>query len=66
MPFPMFHVSIKVAGSVPATLKKLAVPDYETRPSAHSRLGMLLECQGSILKHPIESFFKRRIEPLPL
>lgn len=62
----MFRVSGKVIGSVPAPLKKFAVPDYEIRPSPHSRLGMLLECQGLILKHPIESFFKRRIEPLPL
>ena len=55
-----------VTGSVPASLKKLADPDYETRPSPHSRLVMLLECQESILKHLIESFFKRRIEALPL
>ena len=66
MLFSVFRVSVKVAENVPVPLKKFAVPDYETQPSPHSRLGMLLECQGSILKHPIESFFKRRIEPLPL
>ena len=62
----MFRVSVMVAGSVPATLKKFADPDYEIRPFIHSRLGMLLECQESILKHLNESFFTRRLEPLSL